>query len=200
MPSKRIHLNSLSSAQPSAFHCQKKKSPFSPWLTAILLFAFLLASRDPPLFSLKVVFNMQHPQWPTLYGLCFLMSPCSQIFRSACFPKLQRSPETLVTTLGVVVIGLIAMFLCSIFHHCHPSCQGSHLSFTSFIFPQWQYIFLFSFIIFSVFFKDSLFLAFFSFYLIVLFTPGNFSLVISEDHLSLSSPAHCLHWSLSIST
>lgn len=119
MPSKRRDLNSVSSPAPSAFPCQKKTSPSSPWLTATLLFAFLLASRDPLLFSLKVVFNLQHPQWPPLYGLCFLTSPCSQIFCSTCFPKLQRSPETLVTTLGVVVIGLIAMFLCSIFHHCH---------------------------------------------------------------------------------
>lgn len=95
-------------------------------------------------------------------------------------------------TLGGVVIGLIPMVLCSTFRHCHlllPRFSPFlHLPYP----PPMPVYFLISpitVIVFSVLFKD-LFLAFFLlFYSIVPFIPGDFSLVISEDLLSLSVPA-----------
>lgn len=76
-----------------------------------------------------------------------------------------------------------------IFHHCRLLLPKFSPFFHLPYLPTMTIYFLISsLIIFSVFFKDSLFLVFFPFYLIVLLTPGNFSLVISEDHLSLSSP------------
>lgn len=77
----------------------------------------------PPLFSLKVFSELKLPiinvlSVPTLYGLCYLTFPCSERFCSCCFRRLlSEVTRNLLVTLGVFVIGLIPMFLCSTFHH-----------------------------------------------------------------------------------
>ena len=117
-----------------------------------------------PLFSLKV-FDLQFPQCPvlsvpTLYDLCFLTFPCSQIFCSCCFPRLlsEVTRNLLVSTLGGVCNRPHPVFLCSILYHCHLLPQR----FLPFLYlSQWQYIFLFLFfclVVLFLSFKD-LFLA-----------------------------------------
>lgn len=150
--SKRILLNTLSSHWPFPLHHQKKKSLFSPWLTAklILLIAFLLASRGATpslawkLSSICSILNDLSYLYLLLMAAAFQYSIAVRYFAFAVFPNcFHRSPKTFGHTLGGVVTGFIPVLLCSIFRHCHlllPRFSPSpHLP----ILPQWQCILLF---------------------------------------------------------
>lgn len=147
------------------------------------------------------MFSLQHLHCPALFvptpyrdmvdSSCCLTSPLQLdtlllLFSQTVFRGHQKS---LGRTLVCVVMGLIHVFLCSIFHHRHLLPRFSPLPpLSSLNDNTFSYFSSPSCCIFFVLFKG-LFLAFLPlFYSIVSFTPGDGSLVISED-LSLSSPA-----------
>lgn len=101
--SKRILLNTLSSYWPFPLHCQKKKSLFSHWLTAmlILVIAFLLASRgSTPSLACKLssicsnLNDLSYLYLP-LMAAAFQYNLAVIYFAFAVFPNcFHRSPET----------------------------------------------------------------------------------------------------------